>query len=153
MSMWLRVVIAVTACTIVIAVAALVFVPKVWRGVRAGSTGSAQAARAYLRTMQVHDTAAGYELLCKRVQSSMSRANYETLETRMDVLFGPVVSYHVDFGMSVPGQRNGQAAFRITTPRQTFGGAAVMRREGGHWRWCGVGSQRPFGATRVDPRA
>lgn len=149
----MRVVIAVTACSIVIAGAALVIIPKVWRGVRAGSTASAQAARAYLRTMQAHDTTAGYELLCKRARSSMSRANYETLETRMDALFGPVVSYHVDFGMSVPGRRDGQAAFDVTTPRQTFGGAAVMRREGGRWRWCGVQGSRPFSAVRIDPRA
>ena len=142
-----RVVIVLGCLAVVFVAAAIVFVPMF---LRSGDAPKA-AAEDYLDAVQANDFDRGYDLLCKRLSKALTKEQYESQIGRLNSA-QPIMFVDAFFGLAAPMTKEARVNIDVATIATSHNKIAVMKKEGGDWRWCGTTGANSLGGASLDPR-
>jgi len=120
--------------------AAALIVPKVVRSF----TGSISGANVYLRDIRDGHNADAYTHLCAELRNQASYDTFVASLTDERTQYGALVGFNANHTELESGSPDAIVTVHVRTTKQTGDIEARIRKESGHWFWCG---SRPASKT------
>lgn len=123
-----------------VVLAAVLIVPKVV----SSFTGSISGANVYLRDIRDGHNADAYTHLCTELRA---QASFDTFVASLDqerTRYGALLTFNANHTQIESGSPDAIVAVHVRTTQQSGDIEARIRKESGHWLWCG---SRPASKT------